>query len=208
MVSYCGKTKDELLDELFTIESELFYNSYIKSNEIWYFNRLFGNNKSAEQYYSEISDIVCQSFKIATNNFLIVGSAKLGFSLSPIKKFKSFNSDGNDYTQSDIDIAIISPELFKDSWQKLKDLKYITFINNYPGISSNIFRGFVNDKNIFEQISLKLELLDMIDNCARDIRDEFGVIEPINFRIYDSWDDLKKYTIDGIVKCKENKNGI
>lgn len=207
-MDYCGKTTEELITELNLIDSKEFYQSYIINEEIWYFNN-FGKNISSVEYNHSISSIINKNFNLTSNEFLIVGSAKIGFSLSPNKNFKLFNREGEgNENQSDIDIAIISSELFVSCWEKLKALKYRTYMNNYTSISSNIFRGFVNDKNMTQQISLTLDILDMIDRCTIDIRDEFEVIEPINYRIYNSWDDLERYTINGINICKGEKNGI
>ena len=203
---YCGKTTEELIGELVSIDSKDFFDLYVKNEEIWYFNNL-GKKESIESYYPKLSSIINEEFSLSNNDFLIVGSAKLGFSLSPRKKFKLFNDQESEH-QSDIDIAIISSQLFQECWESLKALKYKTFVNDYPGVSSNIFRGFVNDKNMNQQITLKVRALEMIDNCSMNLRDEFGVIEPINFRIYNSWKDLEKYTIDGINQCKRGQNGI
>ncbi|EGO2668376.1 hypothetical protein IET39_002450, partial [Enterococcus faecalis] len=148
-------------------------------------------------------------FKVSEEKFLIVGSAKIGFSLSPYKKLQSFcRGDINNRRQSDIDIAIVSTNIFNKLWDDLKLLKYKTYVNNYNQLSSNVFRGFINDKNINEQISLQADVIDKMDKCTIALRDEFGVVEPVNYRFYYSWDDLKRYTMDGIIKCKGDYHGI
>ena len=60
---------------------------------------------------------ICDNFKIHTKNFCIVGSGKIGFSLSP-NKYGSKFSDA-----SDIDIVLISDELFQSLWLQLLAFK-------------------------------------------------------------------------------------
>jgi len=44
----------------------------------------------------------------------MVGSAKLGFSIKPAKRYKPFSDD------SDIDVAVVSPELYCRLWTELR----------------------------------------------------------------------------------------
>lgn len=206
---YCGKSKNEIIADLYSMEDSAFFESYFNTNEAWYFNHLVSRNREPAKYVPKLAFIMDKHFNVGNKDFLIVGSAKLGFSLSPRKKLKVFTPFHDDLrVQSDIDIAIISSELFDDLWEGLKELKYRTHINRYPDISSNIFRGFVNDKNIFEQISITSRVIDMMDSCTTALRDDFGVTQQINYRFYHSWIDLERYTRDGIVKCKGERHGI
>lgn len=51
------------------------------------------------------------NFKVQHTEVIIVGSAKLGFSIAPHKRYRYFND------KSDIDIAICSPTLYDDFWK-------------------------------------------------------------------------------------------
>ena len=55
-----------------------------------------------------LKEILNDKLGVAYHNVLMVGSGKIGYSLSPFKKFKAFDED------SDIDIAIISIKMFND----------------------------------------------------------------------------------------------
>ena len=52
-------------------------------------------------------------FNISPNQVIIVGSTKLGFSIAPEKLFRAFCDT------SDIDVAIVSPELYVKVWYEL-----------------------------------------------------------------------------------------
>ena len=54
---------------------------------------------------------------VHVNNIAIVGSAKMGFSLSPDKDYRDFNDE------SDIDLVLVSDGIYKSSW--------MAFVSNY-----------------------------------------------------------------------------
>lgn len=60
----------------------------------------------------QLKESVCEHFNIEFNNVVLVGSGKLGFSIKSEKRFLAFGDD------SDIDIAVISPELFTKVWEE------------------------------------------------------------------------------------------
>ena len=70
-------------------------------------------------------EIVSDCFEVSFHSAQIVGSAKLGMSLSPQKPFRHFVENASDSNQkeSDIDIAIISNSLFGEIWYKIRIFK-------------------------------------------------------------------------------------
>src|SRR5258708_29662172 len=65
--------------------------------------------------YFDLKTQVARRFKIHPSEVLIVGSAKLGFSIVPDKRYRPFGET------SDIDVAICSPELFDMFWKDVFD---------------------------------------------------------------------------------------
>lgn len=59
-----------------------------------------------------LKERVSDHFNIEFNNVFLVGSGKLGFSIKAEKRFHSFGDD------SDIDIAVVSSELFTKVWEE------------------------------------------------------------------------------------------
>lgn len=70
---------------------------------------IFRNNESL--YYQLLKDIE-KYFGVGRENVFVVGSSKLGFSISPIKRYKEWGED------SDIDIAIIDYGVFLNYWKE------------------------------------------------------------------------------------------
>ncbi len=69
--------------------------------------------KDNPDLYYFMREEICKFFNIHPKNFCIVGSGKIGFSLNPKKYGKEFDN------YSDIDIVLISDELFHQLWLKL-----------------------------------------------------------------------------------------
>lgn len=66
-----------------------------------------------EKYYDLKREISTQFPVRSMKNIIVVGSAKLGFSIAPQKRFRDIQDS------SDIDVAIIDEELFDNYWEQL-----------------------------------------------------------------------------------------
>ena len=102
---------------------------YITSGECFIF--------SNDQYFDLRSKVAC-CFGLHPNEVLVVGSAKLGFSIAPDKMYNTFS------TESDIDVALVSPKLFDEIWKSGYDYKYSG--ENWPKQNQFIkylFRGWI-----------------------------------------------------------------
>lgn len=70
-----------------------------------------------ENRYFELKEEVSAYFKIEPTQVYVVGSAKLGFSIAPQKRYKVFGDD------SDIDVAIIDEKLFDEYWKYIYEIE-------------------------------------------------------------------------------------
>jgi hypothetical protein len=78
-----------------------------------------------------LKERVSDHFQVQFNDVILVGSGKLGFSIKPQRRFLSFNDD------SDIDVAVVSTELFHKVWKEV--YLYKKSKADWPK-SSNFFR--------------------------------------------------------------------
>lgn len=69
---------------------------------------------SNEAHFS-LRNMVCEHFSISYQEVIVVGSAKLGFSIAPYKRYRHFQDN------SDIDVVICSSILFDAFWQDVFD---------------------------------------------------------------------------------------
>lgn len=61
--------------------------------------------------YVQLREDVGAHFRIDSFQVFMVGSGKMGFSIKPTRRYGEFNNE------SDIDLAIISPDLFQRVWE-------------------------------------------------------------------------------------------
>ena len=66
-----------------------------------------------EDLYFDLKEEIAEYFKINPLRIIMVGSAKLGFSISPRKPWKHITNE------SDIDITIIDEKIFDEFWKEL-----------------------------------------------------------------------------------------
>ncbi|HET6940605.1 MAG TPA: hypothetical protein VFH89_00440 [Sphingomicrobium sp.] len=79
---------------------------------------------------------VSNQFSVAMRDVIITGSAKLGFTVVPKEHRPTFSPFGDN---SDIDVAIISSDLFTGLWRT--SLEYATDHGDWP--TANSFRKFL-----------------------------------------------------------------
>lgn len=65
----------------------------------------------SQDNYFDLRTEVAEHFDLHPNEVLVVGSAKLGFSIAPHKRYRHFGDE------SDIDIVLVSPVLFDRIWE-------------------------------------------------------------------------------------------
>jgi hypothetical protein len=86
-----------------------------------------------EQHHS-LREAVAHFFKVPAMEVVVVGSAKLGFSIAPKKMYRSFGNE------SDVDVAIASQHLFDRLWNQTYE-----YFQENPGSWSNVndFRKYL-----------------------------------------------------------------
>lgn len=74
---------------------------------------------------------------------ILCGSAHLGFSPVPEKLGIPFNS-----VTSDIDVAVVSPELFDLWWAELQSAELVAAVRSR--VAEDLFWGFINPANVYK----------------------------------------------------------
>lgn len=94
---------DDFKKDLNTLNSNQLFRKYILTGQAF----ALDNSK-----YYQLKEEVCDYFEIEFNDIVLVGSGKLGFSIKPSKRYEEFGNE------SDIDIAVVSTELFQKVWKE------------------------------------------------------------------------------------------
>lgn len=162
-----------------------------------------------------LRDHLCSQLDLSEQNIIVVGSAKIGFSLSPDNFPRRFSD------HSDIDILVVDQDLFDKVWETM--IKW-----NYPkrfrleGADWNwakkrreeLFWGwFAPDKIRFEGLSLPEVLKPLRDistswfNAFRSLGqyNEFAARD-VSGRLYRSWRHALLYQSEGLRLIKEAMN--
>ncbi|GJM78293.1 hypothetical protein HMSSN139_07890 [Paenibacillus sp. HMSSN-139] len=132
----------------------------------------------------------------------MVGSGKVGYSLAPKKNFKCFERDTESKNKSDIDIAVISQDLFKFFWDLYRKSYSVKFERTYSFISREIYRGYINERNLREIDPCRKEWSLLSSNSSKQLRSKLYLKHDITYRIYRSWEDFEEYNLLAIESMK------
>lgn len=128
----------------------------------------------------------------------LVGSARLGYSLNPKKDFKKFDSG------SDLDIAIISPEIFEQTWTELRN-----FIDSHWELQGR--KGYLRKLVFDECIALDIVLphLSIGESWSRH-RDGIVALlgdglenREVKYRVYRNHRALRNYQLSGVSTARD-----
>lgn len=96
--------------------TEVFKNDLLVLNDSQMVNKYYLSGSPfalTDDKYHQVREKVAAHFEIDFNNVFLVGSAKLGFSIKPKRRYMAFGS------KSDIDMVIVSEKLYEKIWQEL-----------------------------------------------------------------------------------------
>lgn len=199
-----------LKKDLLTLSPNDFYMRHILKSRNWYFSEYLHipDNEIIDKI-DLFKEIVSSIFDISFHSVQIVGSAKVGYSLSEKKILKPFHEETADSESSDIDVAIVSERLFSKIWDQLRDIKDV-YLNGlyYKNLSKSIYKGFINEKDLLRFEEMKKLWSGIIDSSNIKLQDELSFVHPISYRIYRYWDDLEDYQVYGISKASKKLKEI
>jgi hypothetical protein len=127
---------------------------------------------------------------------IICGSAHLGFSPVPEKFGKPFDS-----RKSDVDIAVVSAEIFDRWWTELQKCDSLT--GSIPGdIALNLFRGYIDPSKVVQ-----------LSATGRIWWELFGGIQidrarGVRGRVYRTLWNMQSYHTNAIRRGREKLKGI
>lgn len=146
--------------------------------------------------YFELKREVAAHFQIHPSEVLVVGSAKLGFSIAPNKRYQLFGES------SDIDIALVAPQLFEQMWAEVYDYKRSgAYWENHDDFCRYLFQGWIRpDKLPPSHLFVRCE--DWWDYFRR--LTQSGRFGPFTIRagLYRSWKFFEGYHQGCIIGCK------
>lgn len=173
--------------ELLSTDDDLaFCRRNVFSDRVWLLEHRFSNPVLT---YKEIKLYFSDALSIGIDNVAIVGSSRFGFSVSPRKPYRAFDSE-----TSDIDLVIVATDLFRRLWNELFRLFYTRSVYIDGGHQKDVFRKFVN---ISRDSDVPSELIrdwhQNMDSLKRSFFTKFRIANGINYRIYEDWQAAELY---------------
>lgn len=148
------------------------------------------------ELYFELKHDVSMKFGVHSTQVILVGSAKLGFSIAPDKRYQHFRDE------SDLDVAVISQDLFDglwsiafDYWNVAGDWYRGTHFRDY------LFRGWVRPDYLPPDIQLANEWFEYFRQLTAS--QKFGPFK-ISAGVYKSWRFLERYQQIAIAQCRQS----
>ena len=168
----------------------------------------------------KIRETVANALGIHINEVLVMGSAKTGYSLSPAKLYQEFDYKFSQSRikrdKSDLDIAVISSDLFKDLSKSMYNFTR-SFRNKwdnneyYSGEKLNDFDVDINYKFYeyhikgwfrpdFKPRGFEFCVNKSYENLKKDIYDLTG--RKLGLAIYSNWFYFKNYHIENLARLQ------
>ena len=162
---------------------------------------IFGNPHAvdSDQYYSLRRDVAAH-YNIHPSEVLLVGSAMLGFSIAPRKRYREFCDE------SDIDIVILAPSLFDHIWSEV--YSYVRQGGVWPetyhhDFARYLLRGWIRPDKFPTEVSFPLrhEWFEFFTTLTRS--GEYGPYK-LAAGIYRSWTFFENYQTICVERCKQD----
>lgn len=128
----------------------------------------------------------------------VVGSARLGYSLNPKKDFKVFDSS------SDMDIAVVSSELFETAWTEIRQLLdgSTEFESRKSYLRKLVFDECIALDVLLPHISFGAGWSKSRDSIVRLLGPDFSHLL-INYRLYRTHAALRRYQLIGVGTARD-----
>ena len=143
---------------------------------------------------------VAKFFNIHPNEVIVVGSAKLGFSIAPHKKYKVFGDS------SDIDVVIVSDSLFSKIWSSIYTAwKNKVFWEKELDFKDYLFQGWIRPDKFppSKSFTYSDEWWEFFREATSS--GKFGPYK-ISGALYKDWNFLEHYQNSAVQLCKDEFN--
>lgn len=151
-----------------------------------------------DKYYDLRNAVASHFVSVHPNEVVLVGSAKLGFSIAPDQEFQPFGDS------SDLDVAIISPVLFDAIWVQLFDYSRSGALwKRLRPFEEYLFKGWIRPDMLPRDIPLAGDWWDFFLGLTNSGQYEYEV----RGAVYRSWHCLECYHIERVEEMQLRQGG-
>lgn len=185
--------RDVLIAQLKELSAEDFASRHVLDRVPWLF--------SDRRQYIDWKTSLAGELELDPYMLLVVGSACLGFSLSPFKRFAEFGS------RSDIDVAAVSERHFDEAWRWLRDLGPENLLER-DALEQDMFKwhrrslvfdGAIATEKLLPRLPFGTKWKAALGRAANQ---EPTLSRKINVRIYRDFESLRKYHVTNLRNLK------
>jgi len=196
-------TLEEIKEDIQKLQPKEFFLKHLLRSNNWYFEKILSaSHDEFIRISDEFKSIISKSLKISFSNIAIVGSGKLGYSLTP-KEEKLYKSFG---PESDIDVAIISSPLFHHYWDIFRYSYSNVNTHRYrSSISLGIYRGYIGEYDLNWVDQCRIQWTPLASASKKALYNDLYIKHSVNYRLYRSWEDLEDYHIQSIDRIKRGE---
>ena len=153
--------------------------------------------------YQRMIGELAKGLDVPKQDICVVGSARIGFSLSP----PDFGAPFNEY--SDIDVVVVSPTWFDSSWMDMLMNRRAPWSKLKPATKTSvikhrekyyIYNGWIYPDSVAETLEFGQRWLTTFNGLSR-IPHLSSL--PIGGRLYRTWDHVRVYHSRGLRKILE-----
>ena len=174
------------------------FDDLIVGDQAHYFEDEFAEDHAAQ--YARFRQLVGARFEVGPTNVMLIGSAKVGYSLNPEKLFRPFNA-----TRSDFDIVIVAPDAFEDLWLCYLRSHYRREKRNFEGQFYGLFRRFLTTGDLLSSDPEYSQWEKRLGPLRREVETEFYFDSQVNFRVYKDIEAVRLYHIDSFRTLKNER---
>ena len=163
---------------------EIVVNSLLLEGSVFYFRQNRGR-------YLDFKNKISAELHVHPKNIEVVGSARLGFRLKSEKLGEPFGAD------SDIDVAIVSSNLFEEAWLQLIFIENKMWHEltpkeriNIMECKGDIYWGYIRPDRITTRIKFSRWWWKIFEQLSS--REEYGG-RKIRGRLFKSWKHVQRY---------------
>jgi hypothetical protein len=192
---------EDLMVALTTKGAKFVYNNVLLDENVYILKEKFPDTHNTK--YHELKSVVSDRLDVPIKNVAIIGSAKLGYTLTPGRNFDKFGEE------SDLDLVVVSQDLFDGLWESHLNFKNSIMKGKqykYSEVAKGVFRHFISisENDISSEMQDYFsEWLGKIGSLKRVIEQEFRTPAEINYRIYDKWKYVEQYHVEGLAALIE-----
>lgn len=144
--------------------------------------------------YFELKERISHHFGIHHNEVVVVGSAKLGFSIAPDKRYRPFGNT------SDIDVALCCGQLFDKIWADVFDYwRAGGFWHALDQFRKYLFRGWMRPDKLPKSYGHTQEWWDFFRSLSAT--SDFGPYK-VSGALYKDWHFLESYQAKCVTDCQ------